>query len=93
MAGKFGVQHTQEVLTLAKVVALAVVKEVKKDGFQLLDLAAFLKSEAFEAALAPALEGIENVPQEMTEVDLFDGIKLGRFTYDVVQEVMEELKK
>ncbi len=92
MAGTYGVENTKEVLTLAKVVALAVVKEAKKDGFQIADLGAFLKSPEFEAALVPALADIQLVPQEMGELGLIDGVALGRAAYEMVQEVMEALR-
>lgn len=93
MAGKYGVENTKEVLTLAKVVAVEIVKQVKKDGFQVTDLGAFLKSPEFEAALGPALQDIQLVPAEMGELGVIDGVALGRFAYDVVQAVMDELRK
>lgn len=93
MAGKYGVENTKEVLNLAKVVALAIVKEVKKDGFQVTDLGAFLKSAEFDASLQPALTDIALVPMEMGELGLIDGVALGRHAYEMVQEVMEALRK
>lgn len=94
MAGKFGTEESKDILDFAiGVVAMEIVKEIKKDGFQVTDLAAFLKSPEFETKLAQALDGINLVPSEMTEVDLFDGISLGRHAYGLVVELMEEIRK
>ena len=92
MGGKYGVKETKEVVTLAEVVTVAILQEVKKDGFQVADLGAFLKSADFEKAVAPALQGIENVPAELTELDLFDGLELGKHTYGMVQNVLGVMK-
>lgn len=94
MAGKYGVEESKDVLDFAiGVVAKEIVKEIKRDGFQVTDLGAFLKSPEFETKLAQALDGIQLVPSEMTEVDLFDGINLGRHAYGLIVDLMEEIKK
>lgn len=94
MGGKYGVTESKEVLDFViGVVAFEIVKEIKKDGFQVTDLAAFFKSPKFEEKLTTALDGINLVPNEMTEVDLFDGISLGRHAYGLVVDLMAELKK
>lgn len=92
MAGKYGTKETKELLNVVKVVALSIVKEVKKDGFQPKDLAAFLKDPAFDAAVKPALEGIGEVVPEVTELDFFDGLDLGKYGYAVMDEILEALK-
>ncbi len=93
MAGKYGVQETKDVIALAQVVAIAIIVEIKKDGFQIADLGAFLKSPDFEAALGPALENISLVPAEVTELDVFDGLSLARAGYELATSVIAELKK
>ncbi len=92
MGGKYGTKETQELLYLVKCVALPIVREAKKDGWQASDLGAFLKSAEFEEALGPAFEGVEGVANELTELDLRDDLALGRYVYGVVTDIIEELK-
>ncbi len=93
MSGKFGVKATEEVLKLTKVMALAVLAEVAKDGWQVSDLGAFLKSPDFEAALKPVVTDLGLVPAELTELDLWDDLELGKNVYATVQEIIAALKK
>ncbi len=92
MAGKYGVKETQELLYMVKAAALSIIREVKKDGFQLTDIGAFLKSAEFETAVVLAITGIEQVPEELAELDLRDDLALGRYIYGVVMDVVQELR-
>lgn len=92
MGGKHGTKETAECLYLVKVVALTVIREVKRDGFQVTDLGAFLKSAEFETALTAALTGVDEVPAELAELDLRDDLALGRAVYGVVTDVVQELR-
>lgn len=92
MAGKYGTKETQELLYATKVAILAVVRESKKDGWQVTDLGAFLKSAEFETAIGPALEGVEVVPEELAELDFRDDLALGRYAYGVVMDIVQELR-
>lgn len=92
MGGKYGTKETQDLLYLVKCVALPIVREVKKDGFQPTDLGAFLKSPEFEAALKPAIEGTENVPAELAELDLLDDLALGKYAYGIVMDIVQEIR-
>ena len=92
MGGQFGTANTEEVLNVVKVAVLAVLQEAKRDGWQPKDLGAFLKSSAFEAALAPALKDVGLVPAELTELDFFDGLRLARYGYGVMDDVLDALK-
>lgn len=92
MGGKFGTKDTQEILTLVKAVGIAIVKESKRDGWQPKDLLAFLRSPEAEAAIKPAIDGAENVPAEVTELDVFDGLALGRHAYACMDEIVDALK-
>ncbi len=92
MGGQFGTANTEEVLNVVKVACLAVLAEAKKDGWQPKDLGAFLKSAEFEAALAPALKDVEKVPMELAELDFFDGLRLARYGYGVMDDVLDALK-
>jgi hypothetical protein len=92
MAGQYGTKETQELLYLVKCIALPIVREVKKDGFQKTDLLAFLKSAEFEKALEPAIAGADAVPSELGELDLRDNLALGRYAYDTVMDIVEEIR-
>lgn len=92
MGGKYGTKETIEVIVLGKVVTLAILAEVKKDGFQMQDLGAFLKSPEFEAAVRPAVENIDLVGPELAELDFFDGLALGKAAYAAADEVLAAIK-
>lgn len=87
-----GIQESKDVLKLVEVVAVAIIKESCKDGFQITDLGAFLKSPAFEAAVGPAMEGIEKVPGELSDLSWLESIQFGRAVYDSVMNIVEEIK-
>jgi hypothetical protein len=87
-----GVKDTKEVITLAKVVTCIILKEAYKDGFQWKDLGSFLQSPAFEAALRPAVEGIQNVAPELLDLDFFETIELSRHVYGQSMDVLDTLK-
>jgi hypothetical protein len=92
MSGEYGVKETKEVLNLIKVIALSIVAEGKKDGWQPKDALAFLKSPHLEAAVSAAVAGIEQVPAELSDIGVLDGIDLGRYAYGVMDEVLDALK-
>lgn len=93
MAGKYGVKNIGDFLVVAKVVTVALIREAKKDGFQVTDLLAVLKSPELEGAVMEAVKDMELVGAEARELDVFDGLALGRMTYEIVQEVLSEVKK
>lgn len=92
MGGKFGTKNTKDCLYLSKVVTLCILREVKKDGFQIQDLGVFLKSGEFEGALAEALKDIDQVPDEVTELDFRDGLDLGRYVYGMADDILDEVR-
>ncbi len=92
MGGKYSTKETEDLLNLAAAVAVAIIHEGKKDGWQPSDLIAFLKSPEVEAAIASAIEGIEKVPAELVELDVFDGLHLGRAAYAVGDKIVDALK-
>lgn len=92
MGGKHGTKNVKDCLYLGKVVTLCILREVKKDGFQYKDLGAFLKSAEFEAAVAEAVKDVDQVVPELTELDFFDGLDLGKYVYSSVNDILDELK-
>lgn len=92
MGGQFGTKETEDCLYLAKVVAINVLREVKRDGFQPMDLGAFLKSAEFEKAIHQAMENVDKVSSEVAELDFFDGLSLGRYVYLMASDILGELR-
>lgn len=90
-----GIKDTQEVLDLVEVFGVFIAKQLK-DGFQGKDIGALFdalqKDPAFVKAIAGALEGIQNVPGELVDTDLFEGIKLGNQAYGMVSKIAAALK-
>lgn len=93
MAGKYGVKNIGDFLVLGKVVVVEMIKAAKKDGFQFTDVFAVLKSPELEGAVSEALKDMDLVPAEARELDVFDGLALGKLAYDMVQDVLAEVKK
>lgn len=92
MGGKYGVKETKDCLYLSKVITLCVLREVKKDGFQIRDLGAFLKSGEFEGAVGEALKDIDKVDDEVLELDFRDGLELSRYVYGMADDILDEVR-
>lgn len=92
MAGQFGTKETKELLYLVKCITLPIVREAKKDGFQATDILAFVKSPEFEAAVMPAVDGAELIDDEFAEIDVLDGLSLGKYVYGLVMDIVEEVR-
>ena len=92
MAGTYGTKNTEELLELVRVMSIAILEEVKKDGWQPKDLGAFLKSAKLEAVLAPAVKDAAVAVQELAELDFFDGLALAKYGYGIMDEVLAALK-
>ena len=86
------IKNTKEVLDLSVVITRAILGEVKKDGFQWADMASFLKSPEFEQTLAKAVEGFEDIDDEMKDLSFVEGIELARYAYEKSSEVIDLLK-
>lgn len=87
-----GTKNIEELMDLGKIVTISILKAVSKDGFQMADLGAFLKSDEFEKAVGPALDGINLALEEASDIDLIEGLKLARLGYAMVDEIITEAK-
>lgn len=92
MAGKYGVKNIVDFLMLGKVFVVHLIRESKKDGFQASDVFKVLASDELKEALAEAMQDMDLVGAEARELDVLDGLALGKATYDVVQGVIAEVK-
>lgn len=86
------VKSTEACLDVAKVVATEVIKAVMADGFQWTDLGAYLKSDAFQAAVAKAVPAVSNVPVEVASLGLMDDLELARYAYNFATDVVAAFK-
>ena len=87
-----GIKETQDVLKLVEVVACSILAEVKKDGFQVEDLAAFLKSPEWASSLDEAIKGVMGIPAEVADIDIMEALELGKDVYDLAAKVITLLK-
>ena len=87
-----GIKNTKEVLSLVRIVALSVIGEIKKDGFQPSDLTRFMQSDDFLAILKPAVEGIELVDDELKDIDWVEGYDLSKEIITFGREIISLLK-
>ncbi len=85
-------KETIDILYVAKVVTLSIVREITKDGFQAKDLGAFVKSGEFEKALVEAVNGADKVPDELSHIGLTDGLVLARYMYSFASDVIAEFR-
>jgi hypothetical protein len=93
MAGSYSIANTKEVVKLAKLVTIRLMKGLKSDGkFELDDLVTLLADPEVVIALTVAVEGIEKVPLEAKELDWKEGLELGKYVYDAVAEVLAAVK-
>ena len=96
MEEKKGIKETKEVLMAAKVLSLLIIKKAK-DGIQVSDgvdiAAALLLDAEIKNAVSAALDKINEVPAEMKELDILEGMDLAKFVLDSIPEYIEALKK
>lgn len=76
MEEKRDIKNLKEVLDLCFAIALPILRESKKDGFQYTDLFAFLSSPEFQASVMPALEGVTEIPVELKDFTTEEGFEL-----------------
>lgn len=91
-----GIQETKEVLIAANELTLVVIKHVK-DGVAVSDIPAIVSeiiaSDSFKLALVDAVKGVTNVPAEIKDIDLTEGMELGKVQLAYVPKILEALKK
>ncbi len=86
------VKETREVIYLAKVVTINVVREVMKPNFEKMNLFSFVKSPEFEKALTDAITDAGKIPDEVTHVGITDGLVLTKDIYNFASDVIQEIR-
>jgi DNA-binding transcriptional MerR regulator len=92
MGGVHGTKETKDWLYVGKVVVLNILREARKDGFQMKDIGAFLKSPEFEGALREAIKDTDKVDEEILEMDFFDGLDIARYGYSMMDDILGEFR-
>lgn len=89
------VKETKEVLVAVGDLAVLLV-EVLKDGVQISDALkiadALMKRPELLIELKAALDGIEEVPAELKDISLDEGIELAKVSAEIVKKVVAAAK-
>jgi hypothetical protein len=92
----YGIEETKEVLVASNELGLVIAKHVK-DGAQVTDIAAIAMelfgSDAFKAALVKAIENVKQVPAEVKDIDIGEGLELAKVQLSYVPKFLDVLKK
>ena len=95
MTGQYGVKETKEALLALAVLGAFVAKRLK-DGVQLDDATALVAKltgdTEFKAKLTAGIEGIDQVPKELGELDLEDIIALLTVVPEMLTQIKAELE-
>lgn len=91
MSGKLGVESVKSLISLAKLGWISVLQAVAKDGFQAADLLAPLSSPTFQEQAVHILEDFAKVIPELSDLDVWDGIEIGKHAYACWADLKTEL--
>lgn len=93
---KVGIKEMKELLIAVNEVSVLLVK-MFKDGVQLADAAALMAaiaaSEELKEKLLAAYVGVGQIPAEMKDVDLQEGLELAGVQLSYIPKIVEALKK
>ena len=96
MTGQYGIKETKEALIASNEIAVFCAKRFK-DGVQFEDFTAFYKAftedEEFKAKLQDGWENGKQIPAEVKDIDLQEGIELTMVQIQYVPKFIEALKK
>jgi hypothetical protein len=70
------VHALKSLISLVFSMAIPILKEIKKDGYQWSDLLAFIKSDEFSKYFSEALGDIKDLPAELRDIDIEEGFEL-----------------
>lgn len=90
-----GIKETQEIVKVVGTLGVFVAKKLK-DGAQISDVNALMNLIAndteFQNQFKEAVVGIQNIPFEVTDIDVIEGFQLGKQGVDIVNDIVTELK-
>jgi len=89
------IKDTKEVLTLTNETAIFLIKRFK-DGVGLDDMEAILQKlfvdEEFKKIMSDAITGIGNIPAEIKDIDMAEGMELATHQLAYVPKIVEAFK-
>jgi hypothetical protein len=85
------INNLKEVLRLVFAIAVPIIKESRKDGFQWTDILAFLGSEDFKATIGPALTDLGEIPAELKDFSLEEGFELAGVTLEEIRKLLSAI--
>ena len=80
------------ILDLVFDIAVPIVEQVKKDGYQTTDLIAFLSSEEFRADFIDLLDELKEVPLEIKDLDSDEAIELTLMAVLKIKDLVKAFK-
>lgn len=90
------VKETTELLSAVNEIVILLVSRLK-DGVDFQDFVAFYKKltkdKEFVALLEKAYDGIEEIPEELKNLGLTDGIELTKVQIDYIPKILKSLEK
>lgn len=93
---KIGIKETKEAFEGINVLALFLIKRLK-DGVGIDDAVALFEKikddEEFKKVLSDAVGAIDQVPEELKDLELNEGIELGMLALQYVPKYIEAFKK
>lgn len=90
--GKYGIQHTKNLISLGKIGVIAILQDVQRNGFQFSDLAAPMKSPTFLQHYSEAIKHLEDVVLEVGELEFMEKVELAKHFYDCGKDISTDLK-
>jgi len=86
------VKEMKEVLVAVMAIAKALAK-AGKDGFDMNDVAGLLSNDEVKAAISAAAIGIAQVPEEIKDLELAEGLELAMVVIKEIPGLIEAFKK
>jgi urease gamma subunit len=92
---KTGILETRDVLEAVNEIAIIIIKHAK-DGVQISDISAIvlniMNSDDTKKALVKAVENVTAVPAELADIDLAEGLELGKVQLEYLPKILAALK-
>lgn len=89
---KVGIKESKELLNGVMSMAVLMVKRFS-DGFQVDDLSAILAAMAVDPEFREAIKGLKELPVEVKDIDLQEGLELGMLVLGRVPEIIAAAQK
>lgn len=96
MSEQYGIKETKEAIVGVNELSLVLIDRLK-DGYQSSDLTALvqklLMDAQFKKVLEDAAKGINDVPKELKDLSLTEGVEIVKLQMEFVPKILAALKK